>query len=73
MEGTYANVEIFAPYTTLSKGEIARRGALVGVDFSKTYSCYKGGEKHCGRCGTCYERREAFREAGIPDPTIYEI
>lgn len=70
-EGTYDHVEIFAPYTQISKSEIARRGYEAGVDFSLTYSCYKGGEEHCGKCGTCVERKEAFAEAGIPDPTHY--
>lgn len=70
--GTYDHVDILAPYTDITKTDIARRGGEIGVDFSKTYSCYKGGEKHCGKCGTCSERREAFAEAGIPDPTIYE-
>lgn len=70
-QGTYDGVEIFAPYTNLTKGEIAARGARAGVDFSLTYSCYKGGERHCGRCGTCVERREAFRTAGLDDPTEY--
>lgn len=70
-EGTYDGIEIFAPYTNITKDEIARRGAAAGVDFSLTYSCYKGGEKHCGRCGTCVERREAFQLAGIDDPTEY--
>lgn len=71
-QGTYDGIEIFAPYTNLTKAEIATRGAKAGVDFSITYSCYKGGEKHCGLCGTCVERREAFQLAGLPDPTIYE-
>lgn len=71
-QGTYDGVRIFAPYTNLTKGEIAARGAKAGVDFALTYSCYKGGEKHCGRCGTCVERREAFLLAGVPDPTAYE-
>lgn len=71
-QGTYDGISIFAPYTNLSKAQIAARGAAAGVDFSLTYSCYKGGEKHCGRCGTCVERREAFLLAGIPDPTLYE-
>lgn len=70
--GTYDHVDILAPYTDITKTDIARRGGEIGVDFSKTYSCYKGGGKHCGNCGTCTERREAFAEAGIPDPTIYE-
>lgn len=71
-EGTYEHISIFAPYTSLTKTEIAARGAEKGVDFGHTYSCYKGGEKHCGRCGTCCERREALRDAGIADPTPYE-
>lgn len=70
--GTYVGVGIAAPYTNLSKTELVRRGTAMGIDYSQTYSCYKGGEKHCGRCGTCRERQEAFREAGIPDPTEYE-
>lgn len=71
-EGTYEHIAIYAPYTGMSKTDIARRGHELGVDYSHTYSCYKGGERHCGRCGTCTERREAFRDAGIPDTTLYE-
>lgn len=70
-EGTYEGVTLLAPYTDMTKADIARRGAELGVDFSLTYSCYKGGERHCGRCGTCVERREAFSMAGVPDPTDY--
>lgn len=70
-EGTYEGVTLLAPYTDMTKADIARRGAELGVDFSLTYSCYKGGERHCGRCGTCVERREAFSVAGVPDPTDY--
>lgn len=70
--GTYINVEIAAPYTNLTKADLVRRGAKLGIDYGQTYSCYRGGEKHCGTCGTCTERREAFQEAGITDPTIYE-
>lgn len=70
--GTFAGVRLFAPYTDITKGQIAARGAALGLDYSKTYSCYKGGEHHCGRCGTCVERREALREAGIVDNTIYD-
>ncbi|MBD5171732.1 MAG: 7-cyano-7-deazaguanine synthase QueC [Bacteroidales bacterium] len=70
-EGTYDRISILAPYTDITKTDIARRGATIGVDYSLTYSCYKGGEKHCGRCGTCTERREAFRDAGLQDPTVY--
>ena len=69
--GTYAGVQLAAPYTHLNKSEIVRRGAALGIDYGQTYSCYRGGEQHCGTCGTCTERREAFRLAGVPDPTIY--
>ncbi len=71
-EGTYVNVTLAAPYTDISKADIVRRGAQMGIDYGETYSCYKGGERHCGCCGTCTERKEAFREAGLPDPTVYE-
>lgn len=70
--GTYEGVTLVAPYTNISKADIVRRGAQMGIDYGETYSCYRGGEHHCGRCGTCTERREAFLEAGIPDPTVYE-
>lgn len=67
-EGTYDNIELRAPYTKLTKNEICRRGVALGVDYSLTYSCYKGGATHCGRCGTCTERREALLAAGLtPD------
>ena len=71
-EGTYDHIEIFAPYTSLTKAQITARGAAIGVDYAHTYSCYKGRERHCGRCGTCRERKQAFKEAGVTDPTIYE-
>lgn len=71
-EGTYDHISIFAPYTGMTKTEIAARGAQLGIDYAHTYSCYKGGERHCGRCGTCRERREALRDAGLDDPTLYE-
>ena len=71
-EGTYEHLFISAPYTDITKADIARHGAALGIDYSHTYSCYKGGGKHCGRCGTCTERRQAFIDAGIPDPTQYE-
>lgn len=71
-EGTYEGVDIIAPFTNITKGEIAAIGKKLGVDYGLTYSCYKGGAKHCGVCGTCVERREAMAEAGIDDPTEYE-
>lgn len=65
--GTYDEVTVLAPYTSISKGEIALKGKELGVDYGHTYSCYKGGAEHCGKCGTCRERAEALRFAGITD------
>ncbi|MCM1438999.1 MAG: 7-cyano-7-deazaguanine synthase QueC [Roseburia sp.] len=73
LAGTYNGVSIIAPYTNIDKTHIAMIGREIGVDYSMTYSCYKGGEHHCGKCGTCVERREAMRDAGINDPTIYDL
>ena len=69
--GTYVDVTIEAPYTNISKTDIARPGKSLAIDYSETWSCYKGGQVHCGTCGTCIERKEALREAGIADPTVY--
>lgn len=71
LEG-YADVRLYAPYVHVSKADIVTDGAKYGTPFAATWSCYKGGEKHCGRCGTCVERREAFHLAGVEDPTGYE-
>jgi 7-cyano-7-deazaguanine synthase len=60
-----------APFARLSKGDIVAVGASLSVPFSQTWSCYRGGRVHCGRCGTCVERREAFTTAGFADPTEY--
>ena len=70
--GTYEGVRVLSPYVNITKGEIAEKGYILGIDYSKTWSCYKGGEYHCGKCGTCVERKEAMQEAGIEDNTIYE-
>lgn len=70
--GTYDHIQVLAPFIHKSKSDIARLGAELGVDFALTWSCYKGGERHCGKCGTCLERKQAFTEAGLPDPTQYE-
>lgn len=72
MSGTYVGVHVLAPYTDMTKTDIVRRGKRLGIDYSETWSCYKGGEYHCGRCGTCIERREAIVEAGIIDATVYD-
>jgi 7-cyano-7-deazaguanine synthase len=70
--GTYNGVRLLSPYCNMTKGQIAARGKELGIDYAETWSCYRGGDKHCGKCGTCVERREALAEAGIPDPTDYE-
>ncbi len=69
--GTYAGVQLLRPFIALKKDGIAAEGARLGVDFSRTWSCYKGGPMHCGKCGTCVERREAFALARLQDPTVY--
>ncbi len=69
--GTYANIELVRPFIAMTKAQIAARGAELGVDFAQTWSCYEGRDLHCGECGTCVERREAFLVSGVPDPTVY--
>ena len=69
--GTYNGVHLLSPYCHMTKSQIAARGHELGINYAETWSCYKGGDKHCGRCGTCIERKEALAEAGIPDPTEY--
>ena len=70
--GTYTKTRIEGPYTNITKSDIARRGKALGIDYTETWSCYKGGEHHCGKCGTCVERMEALADADIEDKTIYE-
>jgi 7-cyano-7-deazaguanine synthase len=70
--GTYPGIQLLRPFITLDKTGIARRGAELGVEYARTWSCYKGGEIHCGTCGTCVERREAFLLSGLQDPTVYQ-
>ncbi len=70
--GTYAGVQLLRPFIAMDKAGIAAAGARLGVDHARTWSCYKGGAVHCGKCGTCVERREAFLLAGLVDPTKYE-
>ena len=71
--GTYAAIELLRPFIAIDKTGIARLGHELGVDFLHTWSCYKGGHVHCGTCGTCVERREAFANAGLTDPTPYLV
>lgn len=71
LEGV-AEISLYTPFLNMTKAEIVAEGARLGVDFKNTWSCYKGGDLHCGRCGTCVERQEAFGLANVTDPTIYE-
>jgi 7-cyano-7-deazaguanine synthase len=64
-------IQLVRPFVGITKTDIVTLGAKLGVPFENTWSCYKGTELHCGRCGTCVERREAFHLAGIQDPTTY--
>lgn len=66
-------LDLFCPFIGLTKAKIVSLGARLRVDFGATWSCYEGGELHCGQCGTCFERREAFELAGVPDPTVYTM
>lgn len=68
----HPHLQMFAPFVELTKADIVRVGHRLGVRYQETWSCYKGGEQHCGKCGTCVERMEAFQRAGVPDPTVYE-
>jgi 7-cyano-7-deazaguanine synthase len=65
--------QVLAPFLSWTKAEIVLRGAELDVPFAETWSCYKGGDLHCGTCGTCVERREAFQVAGVADPTEYQM
>lgn len=67
-----ATIEILTPFLSMTKADIVRLGAELQVPFERTWSCYRGGALHCGTCGTCHERREAFALAGMTDPTVYE-
>lgn len=70
--GTYVGIEVLRPFIAVRKEDVASIGAKRGVDFGMTWSCYKGGRLHCGKCGTCVERKEAFALAALDDPTEYE-
>ena len=70
--GTDSGMRLIAPYTDINKADIAARGKAMGIDYSRTWSCYRGGEHQCGRCATCLERKEALRLAGIEDNTVYD-
>lgn len=64
-------LNVIAPFVTLTKGEIVKLGQRIGVPFEETWSCYAGKDAHCGRCSSCIERKKAFNEAGVEDKTEY--
>ncbi len=66
-------IRVLAPFVSWHKADIVRRGHALGVPLGRTWSCYVGGERHCGTCGTCRDRRAAFTAAGVPDPTDYDV
>ncbi len=66
-------VSLYRPFVQLSKHDLVRKGKELGVPFEKTWSCYAGNDKHCGKCGTCVERKEAFELVGLLDPTEYKV
>lgn len=68
----WKTVMLYTPFVQKTKADIAKLGYDMGVDFAHTWTCYKGGEKACGRCGTCVERLEAFAKVGLEDPLEYE-
>lgn len=70
--GTYRQISFYSPFVKVTKTTVAAIGHNLGAPLELTWSCYKGSDLHCGKCGTCYERKEAFKDAGIPDPTVYE-
>ena len=71
--GTWAGIELYTPFTKIDKTGIATIGNVLKVPFEHTYTCYKGGVKHCGVCGSCTERRESFKLANVTDVTEYEV
>jgi len=70
--GNESNITIYAPYLTYDKTDIAEEGAKLSVPYQDTWTCYEGGENHCGLCGSCNERKEAFKLANVKDVTEYK-
>ena len=70
--GTAQQITIKAPFSGHKKSDLIREGAKLGVPFELTWSCYLDGERHCGKCESCVNRKKAFQEAGIADPTEYD-
>lgn len=74
MEGHRSDgLHIYAPYLNIDKAGIATEGKRLGVPYERTWTCYEGGDIHCGECGACVERQEAFFHAGVDDKTPYRM
>jgi 7-cyano-7-deazaguanine synthase len=71
--GTCQEISIQAPFSNLRKSDVIKKAAELGVPFEFTWSCYLNGTKHCGKCESCVNRKKAFQEAGVPDPTSYKV
>jgi 7-cyano-7-deazaguanine synthase len=65
-------INLHRPFVKMNKSDLVKLGIELGVPFEKTWSCYAGGKLHCGKCGTCVERKEAFELIGLSDPTKYK-
>lgn len=72
VEGTYNHIKVFSPFNHLKKNDIVKIGLSLKVPYAMTWSCYKGGDKHCGKCGTCSERLGSFKMNNVEDPVAYE-
>ena len=70
--GSGNQLKLRAPFVNLSKSEVVKLGLELGVPYNLTWSCYEGGEKPCGKCGTCIDRRNAFESNGVSDPAEYQ-
>jgi len=68
--GTYHLVHVEAPFAGLKKADVVKTGLSLGTPYELTWSCYEGGERPCGKCGTCLDRQKAFLENGIKDPAL---
>ena len=69
--GTYNKVNVCAPFVNMNKAEVVKTGLAINVPYKYTWSCYEGGDKQCGVCGTCRDRKAAFEANGVKDPVEY--
>lgn len=69
--GTYGKIHVVGPLVNMNKAEVVKTGLELGVPYDRTWSCYRGGDKQCGHCGTCIDRKHAFEASGVEDPVGY--